>query len=537
MKTVLPENLADLDLDVLEELKTALHAEFDQALEDDAEVALLSEIADAVDAVKSVIEEKEQTIAAEKAKKDELVERMKEKPADDDGGETEITPSAEAEEAEEKEPIMASGKPPAASAVKAKAPAAVAPPAETPDLVITASADVPGFANGQTLDRLGIANALHARARGLGDSQGRRTPFGVASIQLPIPQDHFAQKGSDMDALIDTVVREKLAGQNAQSLVASGGWCAPAETLYDFFSIESRDGLLDLPTLGVTRGGVTFSDYVGLSGVASALWTWTAANDETPSSPATKPCLAVPCPTTSTVQLDAEGLCLTHGNLMDRAWPEATARFVDLTITAHLHRLSTVQLAIIVASADAVTVTGVSDAAGDLLNAIDLQVADYRSEHTMGLNSVLDAIMPFWALAAVRATLAMRNGVDMLAVTDAQILGYFTARNIRPQFLHGYEPLFDTNPATGWPASMNFLLFPAGGYVALSGGTLDLGVIRDSTLNETNDFTLAWTETFHQVIQRGPVAREVTVDLDVDGGTGSVVGPQGAQGPQGPQGA
>jgi hypothetical protein len=155
-----------------------------------------------------------------------------------------------------------------------------------------------------------------------------------------------------------------------------------------------------------------------------------------------------------------------------------------------------------------------------VLNAIDLQVADYRSTYLMSDSSVLEAAVPQWLRSAVRATLAMRAGVDMMAVSDAEINGYFTARQVRPQYVQGYQPLATGTPLTAWPATSKMLLYPAGGYVKGEGGSIDLGVVRDSALNATNDFTAGWSEQFYTVIQRGPAAREITFTLDVDGQTG-----------------
>ena len=456
--------------------------------------------------------------------------------------------------------------------------------------MITAAADVPGYSNGQSLDKTGIAIAMHKRARGMGDSRGARTPYGVATIHRPIPEHLVIGEGTaDVDSVLTAAVQEHLAGKNAEALLASGGFCAPAETIYDFFSVESRDGLIDLPTIGVTRGSIQWPQYIGLDAAAGALWTWTEANDaggeqavtdidiaggtatatvtghgystgqsvnisgtgvanldgtcvitvtdantftftttaadslnNTGVAQVIKQCLQVSCPGFDTVTLEAEGLCVTVGNLTDRAYPELTRRIVDLAVTAHLHRLSNAKLAKVLATATTVTVpTAPSDAAGDILHAIDLQVADYRSEHLMSDNTVLEALMPSWWTEAIRSTLAMRAGIDKLNVSDAEVNGYFTSRNLRPQYLVGYDALYrGATPATAFPATSKFTLFPAGGYIDASGGTIDLGVVRDSVLNSTNDHTAAWSEEFYSVMQRGPAAREVTVTTDVDGQTG-----------------
>jgi hypothetical protein len=67
---------------------------------------------------------------------------------------------------------------------------------------------------------------------------------------------------------------------------------------------------------------------------------------------------------------------------------------------------------------------------------------------------------------------------------------------------------------------MQFLMYPAGGYVRGDGGTIDLGVVRDSVLNATNDYTAAWTEQMYLVAQLGPKAHRVTVQLAEGGYTG-----------------
>jgi hypothetical protein len=80
--------------------------------------------------------------------------------------------------------------------------------------------------------------------------------------------------------------------------------------------------------------------------------------------------------------------------------------------------------------------------------------------------------------------------------------------------------LYNAAPSTKWPATVTFLSFVSGAYVSLDGGTIDLGVVRDSTLNATNDFSAAWAETFYAVARRGPAARQYTVALTIDGKTG-----------------
>lgn len=234
-----------------------------------------------------------------------------------------------------------------------------------------------------------------------------------------------------------------------------------------------------------------------------------------------KGCATVPCPEWHDCRLDADGICITAGNLTNQAYPEGTQRTIDLAMTAHMHRVGNQMLQKVIAGADAVTIDPMpSDVASDLLHGIAVSVADYRSQHLIGSSTVLEGVFPLWSPDAIRSTLAARAGVDHLSVTDTQILDWFRNYGVRPQFVLGYQTMYSGTPATGFPGTLEFLLYPAGGFVAVEGGSIDLGIVRDSTLNKTNDYTAAWSEQTFCVGQRGPNARAVTVTSDVDGRTG-----------------
>jgi hypothetical protein len=519
METVVPESITDLDAAELAELEEALTAEFDKKYDGDeqAPLAELTEIADALKAVRSEVTSRVEAAEAEAVQRAELADALRVEAVEETEVEAEVVETeAVAEVVEvEAEPVAASARK-AAPAAALAAREVQAPVVPTADVVITAAADIPGVPVGATLDRSALAAAFVKRSRGLADHSPR---IGVASVDTGIADEFKIGPRDDADAIITAAVNSTLAGKDAAALVASGGFCAPSDNLFELFGIEGRDGLIDLPTVGISRGGINVPDYVGLDAVANALWEWTEQNDIDASTE--KPCLQVPCPDFTDYRLMADGLCVTAGNFIDRAFPEQVARTLDLAMTAHLHKVSAATIGDIAATATAVSVTTVpSDAAGDILNAIDLQVADYRSQYMMSMNSVLDAIFPAHVLGMIRSTLAMRAGVPTTNVSDAEVKAHFATRNVRAQFTLDYAPLFSSAAATAWPTSTKFLLYPAGGYVKGDGGTIDLGVVRDSVLNATNDFTAAWTEQFRVTVQKGPAAREVTVASNVDGQTG-----------------
>ena len=533
METSIPEDLSGVSDDELAALADSLVAEFDSLMDaGSTDVATLTKIADAIESVRSEGQAREeraietaQAIAqlAERihpaAEETVEVEASVEDPEEADEAAEEDSETAEADEVEahteERELVTASAPNPkalSARAVKARTQTPEAPKAG-PEVVITAAADIPGVAGGTSLDTLSLAKALHAKARTLSNGSGM---VPVASINLPIPAEN--KLGADLAYNLEVIERV-----TAPSALTASGWCAPSQNLYDMFGIDAGDGLLDLPTVQVTRGGLNVPGFLGYGDAADGLWTWTEednddAHSDEPS--ASKPCLYIPCPDFTDYRLVAEGLCITAGNLTDRAFPELTRRFVTLAINSHLHRLSAAMINEIVNSATAVTMNAYpTSAAGSILNAIDLQVANYRSQYRMSVSAILEAVFPLWTKELLRADLAMRHGVMLTNVTDEMVDEHFRARKVRAQFVHDYQPSFTGAPATAWPTSLDFLLYPAGGYIKGDGGVIDLGIVRDSVLNATNDYTAAWTEQLYLVAQLGPNAREVTINYSVDGVT------------------
>jgi hypothetical protein len=546
MQTVIPENIAEVSTEDIAKIETDLVTEFDALIDaGSTDVAVMTEIADAIEAIRAEqtarVEAEQATLEAVATladrvhsadQADEIVAES-DPEGDDDADEAEavteiaddtttITEVAETEATEQERELVTAS---ADKTPKAVAASAVARRSSTPqvaeaqpEVVITAAADVPGFAGGASIDRLGIAKAMHSKARTLSNGSGM---VPVASINLPIEHKLGADLAYNMDVLDRATAPEALT---------AAGWCAPSQNLYTMFGIDAADGLIDLPTVQVTRGGLNVPNFLGIDydlGTAEieGTWEWTEADQN--DSEATKPCVYIPCPDFTDYRLIAEGICVTNGNLTDRAFPELTRRYVDALVNAHLHRVSAQIIDKIVLSAELINMTPVTQtsSAGRLLGAVDLSVASYRSKYRMGVNSVLEAIFPLWTKEMLRADLANRAGVNMTAVTNAQIDEHFAVRGVRAQFVHDWQPIQRFNvpynlPLPAFPTDLNFLIYPAGGYVRGDGGTIDLGVVRDSVLNATNDYTAAWTEQMYLVAQLGPKAHRVNVTLAEGGYTG-----------------
>ncbi len=170
------------------------------------------------------------------------------------------------------------------------------------------------------------------------------------------------------------------------------------------------------------------------------------------------------------------------------------------------------------------TPTGIGVAV-PVLDAIEMQVMDYRIKYRMCEGSILEAVFPTWIKAEIRADLVKRTGVEnMMSVSDAQIAQWFTDRGVRVQFVADWQVgttglLGQSTPATSWPTSVQFLLYAAGTWLRGNGLRLDLGIIRDSTLNATNDYTASWMEECYLTAMIGHESRLVTVPICPNGAT------------------
>lgn len=413
-------------------------------------------------------------------------------------------------------------------------------------LAVTASVDIPGVARGEGVDNLDrLVDIVQRKAKSMPVSNGNPNMQLVASIRNEFEHtiDDRTSPGQVRELFDHLTSQDK-----KESLVAAGGWCAPSEIRYDFFNIACEDGLIDLPTFGVSRGGIQFpvspslADVFGTTNQAfggfsepfsgtSIPWLWTEADDiaAVTGSP-TKPCIRVPCPTFEEERLECYGLCVTAGNLTDDAYPEATRNFLQLIMAAHAHAVNGRLIQHMVNRSSAAIDTGSFAVTGQpvyqqVYGGLSLAATDYRARYGMCEGDVLEAVAPFWLKAVIRADLAWRNGVDARQVSDGEINSHFAALNVRVQWVNdwqvrGANQFGNATEIDDWPVSATIMLYAAGTFIKGNGLSLDLGVVRDSTLNETNDHTAAWSEECHLIAMVGHESRQYTINFCVNGKTG-----------------
>lgn len=399
------------------------------------------------------------------------------------------------------------------------------------EAVLVASADIPGVAkNGRVAGIEQLVKLMGDRASMMSVTHGNQNRVAVAKLQ----RDHAFRLS--LDSTPDEVNEVLTAATDTDALVAAGGWCSPSEVSYDFFNIVAESGLLDIPTVGVlNRGGFRWPTSPAISSIfgSDALWTWTEDDDISAAEDGgqTKTCARVPCAGFDEVRAECDGLCVTAGNLTDYAYPELIANYLRLVMAARAHVTNQSVIAQLEAASDAASYSpgNGENATSALLSGLELHAVDYRNRFRMSGSSILEGVLPEWALGTIRADLANRANVALMSVTNGQIADWFNERQIRMQFVQDWQSGFSGEPIgapnalpTAWPSSVDAMLYAPGTFVRGQALQLNLGVVRDSTLNETNDHTAAWMEDCYAVAKVGHESRLVSIDLCASGETGGM---------------
>lgn len=394
-------------------------------------------------------------------------------------------------------------------------------PSSVATRTITAGSDLPGITAGSELsDMSAVANAILGRLKGMGrTSGGDGEQHVVATFSTEFSKDRTLAPNDPAG------VTERLRG--AEALTAAGGLYGPVDTKYDLYGLgqASRPVRDSLPVFNAQRNGIRFLTPPVISDLAGAVGLWTLQDDidaATQGSPdPVKPCLRVKAGEEVTVYLDAITLCLTFGNLGARAFPELVERHTELAMVWHARFAETRLLTRIGQLSTPTTTAHELGAARDVFVAVEKAAAAYRSRHRMGVKDSLHAIFPEWFKNALRADLTKQAPSDVdvtFELADTKINTWFSVRNIKvtwaedgeegqvfgPQATseatEGTEAV--AQPLTEFPDSVIWYLFSEGTFVFLDGGTLDLGLVRDSTLNSTNDYQI-FLETFEGVAKVG----------------------------------
>lgn len=407
--------------------------------------------------------------------------------------------------------------------------------------VVTAGADIPGvpagyvYANERELSTA-FSKRLDAFRGGRG-SDGDKVV--VASVVSEVTDEGRMLNDRDSTEVtadkINAVVREmQTMTPGTPAIVASGGYCAPLEVRYSIFGVGVTDRPIrdSLAGFQATRGGIRYVAPPVLSSFSGAVGLWTAANDANPSSPATKPFLTAVCQNAIDVTLDAITLEIQFGNLMTRAYPELVARNNELGLIYQARFAEQTLLSKISALSTAVTAGWQLGTARDFLNSVGRLATAYRTRHRLGPETAMRVIAPAWVRDAMREDLtrgSVAGGEPGQGIqwADSLINAALAARNINITW-HLDDSTFTGAQNAGaindFPAAIVYYLFAEGTFLFLDGGTLDLGIVRDSTLVGTNDYRM-FVETFEGLAKVGIESIKATVTTHITGANVGTVTP------------
>lgn len=546
------ENLNQLSVEDLDKLRGLIVAEFERVDGEDVtaeNVAALNELADAGDQVLADQARRETEQAEAEAARETARERItalnppeeEETPAEEPEtpeAETEETPEAETETPAEEtpaEPVVASGKPKGAVARMAARqtkpkPSPEAAESEATRTSLVASGEARGFPAGTELDKeklvYAMTAALDARRgnvpAGKPGARGRDVVIASASWAEQYPESRRLRNQ-------DWQHNQRVFRQtDADALVATGGICAPVNVDWaiNMIADSARPVQAGFPANQVSRGGLIYRPDLDFAATSGAIGIWSEATDLAPAG-ATKPIYTVACPGTDTVYVEAVTSRLGFGNLQSRFDPETVEANTDAALAAYARTADNNLLNLLAAACTQGVTTAPSTKLGatrDLGMAIMQAVAAFRNLHRAYEGVTLRGVFPTWIRDLIRIDLLREtahqqdSSWNSLAVTDQQVDDLFNQWGVSPIWhIDGQSTtapglgssvnqFFTAQSASGaietFPTQAVWYLYYEGAVQYLDGGRLDLGIVRDSLLDATNDMEV-FVEVFETLAFRG----------------------------------
>jgi len=492
---------------------------------------LKTEVAAAVTAVKAAREqlakvtaETEEPAVEEPAAEAEVVEEPIAEPEDDPDAEAaaaEIAALAN-EATEEPEPVTAAAstgrpvrRPPARSR-------AAAPPVTEEQLApLVAAAGAMDIPLGSAFENpLQLAESMIRRRHQFGNSM----PDGAENVTVAVvdwseqyPEDRNLRGLNEQEQAVliaaatdERAIRDRFAQRRKAeggSLVASGGLCAPVTPYYNLqmISVAERPVRAALPAFNADRGGIRAARPASLAAITTGVGAMTAADDAAGGTSGTKTCQVVDCPDFEETDVEILFHCLRFGNLGARTFPERVAQWNNLVLAAHARLGDRTLLSAIDAASTAVTADTLGlGASADLLSQVIVAAAGMRSRHRMDPEAVLRVMFPFWVQGMIVSDV-YRSQFQRWDMTPDKFVALLREANVEPTFYidsaAGKEQEFPPQTPGDllpFPGTVSWYLYPEGSFLYLDGGVLELGLVRDSVLNSTNDFEI-FGESFENV--------------------------------------
>ena len=509
--------------------------------------------------------EAEETFQSELAAK---LGRMKSEPEvdEDPGDETEkeeneesaeeVAVVAEAEEitaeaaeapvevvAEEKELVVAAAEPVQSQSANTVPPSRLVrrPPAPSPDREVKASQGAALVAasglqeqrGGAHLDPDSLAKLMGDEARRWGvpgkHSRGIEERKMIARAEFEFPEElrltgNFPEDARKIRGIIpETVSWGDFGKNNPQALTASGGLCAPLTPIYTMPNFATLDEPVwdALPKFQADRGGVNVPAATYIGDITTAISNITEANDALGGTFATKSCQDLDCVDYTEVAVQILAHCREYGNLNAMAWPERIRHENELTLAALARTSESFFLDRI--KALSVNVTNGAETLGALIYLVDGIVKSafgIRGRLRMSARARFRVLLPAYAMDLLLLD-TIQTPFDRFKSRD-DIAAYLRGLGIDVVWYidtptTGDSQLPDTTQTAaaidGFPNNVQWAIYPEGAFIGVDSGSLELGLVRDSTLNSTNDFQI-FGERFRNVARLAPAQAAYWVSTD-----------------------
>lgn len=478
------------DLEAAKEAKERLEAVNTRLAEFEAEDKELSDAAAELD---DVFGEDEEAVEDDELKAEEEEPEVEEPVAEEE----EPTEEPEVVEIEkETQPIAASDEPKAKPSVGAIAKRA--PKQKLPEkaLVANAGPSLPTRFGESFRAPEEVADAMAYAWKNAASGQQVLVAAFPHEDQYKYELKHDAEHDT---AMISQAIRDYKRGLEIGDVLTAAGPCAPAQPVYDFFSIVETAGMVMMPTVSAPRGGLIYPQSSSYATVRdTAAWS-AAAGQQTETS---KQKYQVTCPSTTECTVVPFPLILEFTNMQQRFYPEFISHSLATSVAFHDHFVNATHIASMVTAS---TAQGGGDTGGgglvNVANLVGFEAMKYRDNYRMSPTATLELVIPAWVIDALVADLVARNATVDFGNARARVQAAFASLNLNVQAVQDWQSSADAADG-GWRTAADFLLFAPGTFVRLDGGSLNLGVVRDSTLNADNEFQI-FQETFEVVCEVG----------------------------------
>jgi hypothetical protein len=313
-------------------------------------------------------------------------------------------------------------------------------------------------------------------------------------------------------------------------LQAAGGICAPPTPFYDVPGFASRERPVRgaLPSYNAVRGGVSVPSVNLVDRTDSGVTIIEESDDAQGGTFATKACRSLECATWTDTFVGIISHCLEVGNLNARTWPEGVALEVDNLMAGWAAAADTRLLNRIKALSIKASAESPYNAVHGFIYAIARAKASIRNVMRAADGAGYTVLAPEWVRELLVADLAAQSGNDDRYVGIAAVEQYLTRLGVTVSWYkdgptgtsalndvaQDFSAEVDESTLDDFPDAVQMAMFLNGTFLHLDGGSLELGLVRDSDLNHLNNYEL-FGESFENVTRIGPEQATRWIELDI----------------------